>query len=242
MISDMIFPCTAATGPKTATSATSGYGSAEIIALKRLSGSAPIGDCRFTVDTCTALPVKMLSFSAGIVGNSVKLDWQTAWELNNSGFSIERTGNGVNDWSGAGFVDGWGTTNEPKRYCFYDGKLNTGKYFYRLKQIDYNGNFEYFNLPGEVVIGVPDRFEVSQNYPNPSNPVSRIDYQIPFDAKVTIRIYDMTGREVTTLLDENKPAGYYTAKFDGTALASGIYYCRIAAGEFVRSMKVVLVK
>ena len=125
-------------------------------------------------------------------------------------------------------------------------KLSIGAYDYRLKQADYNGDFEFFNLQNEVLIGKPDIFNISQNYPNPSNPKSKIDYQIPFDGKVTIKIYDIIGREVAALVDEVKQAGYYTAELDGSGLASGVYFYRINADgngrNYNKTLKMILVK
>lgn len=112
------------------------------------------------------LPVELASFASVIANNNVTLNWTTATETNNSGFDIKRTiVNG--QWSKLGFVSGNGTTTSSKNYSFVDRGLNSGKYNYRLKQIDFNGNFEYFNLSNDVVIGVRNRFELSQNYPNP---------------------------------------------------------------------------
>jgi hypothetical protein len=151
-----------------------------------------------------------------------------------------------NLWKEISYVVGHGTTNEPKNYIFEDKKLQTATYKYRLKQIDYNGNYEYFALESNVNIGKPNAFTVSQNYPNPSNPRSKIDFEIPFTGKVTIMIYDLLGREVLKLTDGTKDAGYYTAEFDGSALASGVYLYRITAeGEgqsFVKTLKMILVK
>lgn len=194
------------------------------------------------------LPVELSEFTASVKRNNVRLNWTTTSEINNAGFDIERTVSKKNEWQKVGFMEGHGTTNEENHYFFDDNKLSTAKYKYRLKQIDYNGNFEYFvlNNPSEVSIGSPDEFSVSQNYPNPSNPKSKIDYQIPFNGKVTLKIYDILGREVVSLIDEVKEAGYYTAEFDGTNLASGVYFYRIIAeGEgknFNKTLKMVLVK
>ncbi|HMQ69936.1 MAG TPA: T9SS type A sorting domain-containing protein, partial [Ignavibacteria bacterium] len=112
---------------------------------------------------------------------------------------------------------------------FEDKDLVSGKYKYRLKQTDYNGNFEYFNLTEEVVIGIPDKFSLGQNYPNPFNPVTKISYEIPYDSKVSLKIFDISGREIRTLVDEYKAAGYYTIDLNASGLASGIYFYRISA-------------
>ncbi|MBK9333227.1 MAG: T9SS type A sorting domain-containing protein [Ignavibacteria bacterium] len=125
--------------------------------------------------------------------------------------------------------------------------MNTGKYSYRLKQIDHNGNFEYFNLSNEIEVGIPDVYKLSQNYPNPFNPSTKIDYDIPYDGNVSILLYDISGREVAKLVNEVKTAGYYTAVFNGSNLASGMYFYRINAANtngsnFVSTKKMVLIK
>lgn len=199
---------------------------------------------------CTgALPVTMSSFTACVNLNNSILMWVTEVELNNSGFDIERatvTLSGAGEWKKIAFITGNGTTNQPKGYIFEDKKLTKGTYQYRLKQIDYNGNFEYFELAGDVIIAPPSKFTVSQNYPNPSNPKSKIDYEIPFNGKVSMVVYDMLGKEITTIVNETKEAGYYTAEFDGSNIASGVYFYRIIAEgdgkENIKTMKMVLVK
>jgi hypothetical protein len=187
------------------------------------------------------LPVVLSSFSSRVLKNNVILDWETSEEVNNRGFDIERKpANG--SWMKAGFAEGFGTTSEPKSYKFTDSRLLRGTYRYRLKQMDYNGNFEYFELPNDVNIAAPADFYVSQNYPNPSNPGSSIDYQLPENGRVTVKLYDVTGRELQVLVDEIKEAGYYSLEFDGTNLATGIYYYRIQAVGFSETKKMVLIK
>ncbi|HMT12575.1 MAG TPA: T9SS type A sorting domain-containing protein, partial [Ignavibacteria bacterium] len=152
-------------------------------------------------------------------------------------------------WEKIGFVKGAGTTSVENAYSYEDKKLNDGTYRFRIKQVDFNGNFEYFSPANnaDLVVGMPVNFEMSQNYPNPSNPVSKIDYQLPFDAKVSIRVYDLTGQEVSVLVNGNIAAGFHTTEFRGSDLASGVYIYRIDAisttGEkFAKTMKMVLVK
>ena len=130
----------------------------------------------------------------------------------------------------------------PTNYTFEDKKLFTGKYKYRLKQTDYNGNFMYYNLESDVIIGTPDNFDISQNYPNPFNPISKIDYSLPFDSKVMIIIYDILGREMMKLVNQYMHAGYYTATINGSDFASGVYFYRIVADKFVKVKKMVLIK
>ena len=191
------------------------------------------------------LPVELSSFSSSVNVNNVKLTWITASEKNNLGFEIYRKLE-QNNWMKIGFVSGSGTVNTPKTYSYNDNGLSSGKYSYELKQIDFNGNFEFFVMPGITEIGAPKKFEASQNYPNPFNPVTKIDYQLPDAGKIKIVIYDMLGREVKNLVNEVKPAGFYSAEFDASSLASGIYIYRLSLensnNNFIITKKMSLIK
>jgi photosystem II stability/assembly factor-like uncharacterized protein len=191
------------------------------------------------------LPVELASFVSIINGRDVTLNWTTATETNNSGFDIERSiVNG--QWSRVGNVSGNGTSTTPINYTFIDRGLSSGKYGYRLKQIDINGNFTYYNLSNEVNVGVPAKFDLSQNYPNPFNPATSINFDLPFDGKVSIKVFDMSGKEVSTLVNDIKTAGYYTINFNASNIASGVYFYRLSAEgngqNFVSTKKMMLVK
>lgn len=194
----------------------------------------------------TQLPVELAAFTSNVNGNNVNLNWSTVSELNNSGFDIERKESSSSSWVKAGFVSGSGTSNISHSYTFADKNLSSGKYNYRLKQIDYNGNYEYFNLAGEVIIGVPDKFSLMQNYPNPFNPVTKIEYSLPFESKVEIKLFDMTGREVMTLENSVQTAGYHNVILNASSLSSGAYFYKISAiggnQQFVKTLKMLLVK
>ncbi len=202
----------------------------------------PGGEIRCQMSLDNPLPVELSSFVSIVNRNSVILNWTTSSEINNSGFEIERSS--VNsDWTKIGFVSGHGTVSNPVNYSFTDRSISSGSYSYRLKQIDFNGSFEYFNLSGDVNIGVPSEYSLSQNYPNPFNPATKIDYQMPADGNVTISLYDISGREVMQLVNENKPAGYYSLTLNASSLSSGIYFYKISAsGGFVNTKKLMLVK
>lgn len=193
------------------------------------------------------LPVSVSSFTHIVKHNNVTLKWITEWELNNLGFDIERKEmkNGIG-WTKISFVNGSGNSENPIIYTFEDKKLSKGIFSYRIKQIDYNGNFEYFQLQSDVSINPPSEFRISQNYPNPSNPKSKIDYELPVNGMVSIKIYNSIGQEVASILNETKEAGYYTAVFDGTYLSSGVYFYRfVVKGEgqsFSRTLKMMLLK
>ncbi len=200
---------------------------------------------------CTgALPVSLSSFTSSVNKRDVTLMWVTEWELNNSGFDIERREvikpGETSVWQKITFIEGHGTSNVSNGYLYKNEKLKAGNYQYRLKQIDNNGNYEYFSLESDVSIDPPGNFEMGQNYPNPSNPNSKINFEMPVNGRVTIKVYDITGREVITLLDENREADYYTVEFNGSNVASGVYFYRILAeGEgksFTKTLKMILVK
>ena len=189
-------------------------------------------------------PVELTSFTVSINQNSVTLNWQTATETNNQGFQIERrkTQDERSDkWNAIGFVNGNGTTTEPQSYSFIDKNLETGKYQYRLKQIDFDGSFEYSNII-EVEIYSPTEFSLSQNYPNPFNPATNIQYAISSRQLVTLKVYDVLGKEVAILVNEEKPAGSYDVEFNASNLASGIYCYQLKAGDFIQSKKMILLK
>jgi len=187
------------------------------------------------------LPVELASFVSVISNNNVTLNWTTATEINNSGFDIERSiVNG--QWSTVGNVVGNGTTTSPVNYSFTDRNLNSGNYNYRLKQIDFNGNFEYFNLRNEVVIGVPSKFELSQNYPNPFNPSTVINYQLPSLSNVSLSVYNISGKEVKSLVNGKQEAGYYTFELNASDLSSGIYFYRLTTDNFNVTKRMMLVK
>lgn len=199
-----------------------------------------------------ALPVSLSSFTYCADKRNVTLIWITEWELNNSGFDIERATplnppeGGTSEWKKIAFIPGHGTSNVSNGYMFKDEKLKAGTYKYRLKQIDYNGNYEYYPLEQNVTVNPPVKFDMGQNYPNPGNPKCKINFEMPVNGKVTIKLYDITGQEVFTLLNDVRDADYYTVEFDGSNIASGVYFYRIiASGEgqsFNKTMKMVIVK
>ena len=196
--------------------------------------------------TNSALPVTIESFTYLVNRNDVTLNWVTISEINNSGFEIQNCFNGSSVWNNAGFISGSGTTTQPSKYTFSDRNLGSGKYKYRLKQVDYNGNCEIHELNEIVEIGVPVKFGLSQNYPNPFNPDTKINYTIPFDSKVILKVFDITGREVASLINTEQKAGYYETEFRGNNLSSGIYFYKLIAVNsykiFTDSKKSVLIK
>ncbi|CAF3748185.1 unnamed protein product [Rotaria sp. Silwood1] len=193
----------------------------------------------------TPLPIELASFVSTVNRNTVTLNWSTVTEQNNKGFSLERAKSQEGDltWAEIKFVNGAGNSSNSINYSYEDRNLPTAKYKYRLKQVDYNGNHKYYDLQNEVEVGIPSKFELSQNYPNPFNPTTKINFALPLDSKVLLKVYDITGREISTLLNgELKPAGYYTVDFNGSGFASGLYIYRIQTDKESVTKKMVLVK
>lgn len=190
------------------------------------------------------IPVELTTFEAVVNNNEVILNWTTSTETNNRGFEIERLiseNSLAQNWERIGYVEGNGTTTEPKNYNFIDKETPEGKVQYRLKQIDFDGSFNYSNTI-EVEINYPDDYILFQNYPNPFNPVTVISFQIPTKSYVSLKIYDLLGNEITTLVDEEKNSGVYSVNFDAPKYASGIYFYEFKAGDFRETKTMLLLK
>jgi hypothetical protein len=187
------------------------------------------------------VPVELSSFTASVNENDVTLSWQTATELNNSGFDVERA-RANEKWEKIGFVNGNGTTTEIHKYSFSDKDVPSGTYNYRIKQIDYDGTFEYFELEQLISITPPDKFTLLQNYPNPFNPSTTIKFVIHKKSNVTITIFNSIGEDVLTLVNEEKVAGSYEVNFNAAGFTSGIYYYKLQTDDFVQTKKMILMK
>lgn len=188
------------------------------------------------------LPVELYDFNLRSRKLNVHLSWLTKTEFNNHGFLIERQQTSFQQpkWIEIGFIAGAGYSNSPHSYSFVDYNLTPGLYDYRVKQIDNNGAFRYSESQSVVI--APVEFSLSQNYPNPFNPTTVINYQLPMSSHISLKIYDLLGREVATLVNEQKDAGSYEVKFDGKNLSSGIYFYQLRAGEFAQTIKLILQK
>lgn len=190
------------------------------------------------------IPVELVSFNALVTGNgdAVELSWITATELNNLGFQVERMTPEA-EWNNIGFVNGHGTSTENHIYTFVDNGLSPGTYSYRLKQMDFDGSFEYYELTENIEIGSINTFDLSQNYPNPFNPNTIIKYSVPVqNSFVTLKIFNSLGQEIETLIESEIPAGTYEVQFDATGLSSGVYLYTLSTGNFVESKKMILMK
>lgn len=175
----------------------------------------------------STIPVELTSFSASVAGSNVELNWVTATEVNNQGFEIERSEDNV-IFNNIGFVPGFGTTTEPKSYSYTDQSVNGGTYYYRLKQIDFDGSFTYSGVV-EAEVSLPTIFALEQNYPNPFNPTTSIQFSLPVDANVAIGIYNLVGEKIAEVASGNLSAGSHKVTFDASNLTSGIYFYRLDA-------------
>lgn len=187
----------------------------------------------------SSLPVQLVSFSArSLPDGRVRLDWRTISEINNYGFYVQRRNIGpLQSWADvpASFVAGHGTTNAVHDYSFIDMSPPHGGVEYRLRQVDLDGT-NHFSEPVRVNLtthttdeGLPTQFALHQNYPNPFNPATMIRYELPYASQVTIMLFNMLGQHVSTLVNEEQTPGFYHIRFDGTTLASGLYFYRIHA-------------
>lgn len=187
----------------------------------------------------SSIPVELISFEATLSKNEVFLQWSTATEINNSGFEVQRRAE--NDFERIGFMRGNGTSTLVNHYQFRDSDLITGNLIYRLKQIDFSGAENFSN---EIIVNikVPDKFELQQNFPNPFNPTTLIQYQVPENTFVRLKVYDSLGKEISTLVNEQKNAGLYSVNFDAQELSSGVYFYTLYVGDFITMKKMILIK
>jgi hypothetical protein len=196
------------------------------------------------------LPVELTQFSTTRQTNNIKLIWRTETETNNLGFEIERkvgsnsSQNGIDsDWLKIGFVPGHNTTTNPHEYAYLDdiSMISSNSLAYRLKQIDFDGNYEYSDVVLVENI-TPGNFELKQNYPNPFNPSTIIQYVVGNQQFVVLKVYDVLGEEIATLVNEEKSAGTYEIKFDAQLLTSGFYFYTLEAGSFIKTKKMIFLR
>jgi hypothetical protein len=188
-----------------------------------------------------ALPVELISFSAILKENVVQLNWRTVTEVNNYGFNVERKRESEN-WNTMGFVEGHGNSNSPKEYRFLDNDIAaSGKYLYRLKQIDNDGSYDYSQII-EVDLNSPVSFELKQNYPNPFNPSTTIAFTLTENEIVNLIVYNMLGEEIQILQNGFLEAGIYSYTFNAEELPSGVYIYKLSSNNKTQTMKMLLLK
>ena len=194
--------------------------------------------------TYEPVPVELTSFRADANNGTVVLNWQTATETNNQGFEIQR--NSGNGYQVISFVQGNGTSTQIHNYSYVDKSVASGNYTYRLRQVDFDGKSNYSNEV-EVNVNLPKVYSLAQNYPNPFNPSTKIDFNLAVDSKVTLKVFNILGQEVTTLLNGSMTAGSHNVTFDASRLTSGVYLYKIEAkgsdgSSFTSIKKMILTK
>jgi hypothetical protein len=201
------------------------------------------------------MPVELSSFTATLNGRNVKLNWETKTEVAFNKFEIDRAfvstnGTSVN-WTSVGSVPASGSSNSPRKYSYTEMDLQTGKNQFRLKMIDNDGSYKFSNVV-EIEISLPGNYDLSQNFPNPFNPSTKINYTLPYDSKVILEIYNINGERIGQLVNEEQSAGYYSVDFSASSInrniSSGVYFYRITAvnkvmgNNFSSIKKMVLLK
>jgi GH18 family chitinase len=218
--------------------------STKTFCLTLTNGSTSI-ICTSAVTVAIPLPVQLTSFIGTVQGRKVELAWKTATEVNSNMFEIERRS--LAQWERIGEIPAAGTSNTPHEYTYVDNPnyAGTENILYRLKTINNDGSFQY---SAEIEVApVPMTFSLEQNYPNPFNPETKIQYSLSENANVQLRVYDIMGREVAELTNEEQKAGYYERTFKSMNLSSGVYFYRVTAQSqgknmFTQMKKMILVK
>lgn len=194
----------------------------------------------FTMTNDSPLPVSLTSFTASPFKSSVVLNWTTATEVNNYGFDILRQAQD-DKWEKIGFVAGHGNSNSQKDYSFTDNNAPKAGLKYRLKQIDTDGSYTYSEVVS-VDNALAKTFKLYTAYPNPFNPSTKIKFSIPSSSNVSLKIYDVIGNEIASLVNERKEAGEYEVEFNASNLPSGIYFSTLQSGSGIQTQKLLLIK
>jgi len=194
-------------------------------------------------DIYTTIPVELTSFTVEAVDGNIIIKWSTATEKNNRGFYVERDIKGT--WQSIHFTPGRGTTVSYSSYKFTDvlpEEIESSSIKYRLRQVDFDGSYTFSGIVEVQLNLVPGKFELKQNYPNPFNPTTSINYTIGNRQFITIKVYDLLGREIQTLVNEEKKAGFYKVDFDASNFPSGVYFYQLITRDFVAIKKMILMK
>jgi hypothetical protein len=214
----------------------------QVVSVDSMTQFAAQGNGFYKLDAPWFVPVELSSFTAQLVDNEVILNWTTATELNNQGFEIEHSIDNEN-FSKIGFVPGFGTTTEMKYYSFRISDVAAGINYYRLKQLDFDGTFTFYNSV-QVTGSVPNSFVLNQNHPNPFNPSTTISFSLPVEANVNIKLFNMLGQEVVQIAEKDFQAGNHNVEFNAADLSSGAYIYTLEAkginGSIYKSTKKML--
>jgi hypothetical protein len=210
----------------------------QLTSITDANGCSALASQQLTLAVQNPLPVSLVEFTGMVVGKDIRLEWSTASESNNKGFEVERSSD-ASKWISVGFVKGSGTSSTRQRYSLVDRNVETGKYFYRLKQVDYDEKYNFSNILSFDINGKLG-FELNQSFPNPSRGMSTITYSIPNKAKVSLTIYDMQGRVVKVFENGERAPGKYAVTVPANLLKAGIYYYKLEAGDFKATKKMIV--
>ncbi|MEL7168474.1 MAG: T9SS type A sorting domain-containing protein, partial [Bacteroidota bacterium] len=191
----------------------------------------------------TALPVELTSFRATSIGEAVQLDWATSSETVNAGFYVEMVdpASGTAAFETAGFVRGAGTTAESQRYSFRLDGLTPGTYQFRLRQVDFDGTFEY-SPEVEAQVRLDEQFRVSA-FPNPFRDRAEIEFAVAQGQDVRVEVFDVLGRRVATLFDGTLSSNTVgRARLEGAGLPPGLYLVRIQGERFEEFRRLTLAR
>jgi hypothetical protein len=187
------------------------------------------------------LPVELTSFDVLTTGSNVILAWATASESNNAGFAVEQD-IGPDIFGEIGFVEGSGTTNEPQEYSFAVNDVEPGLHRFRLKQIDFDGAFEYSPVV-ETAVTVPDRFLIEAAYPNPFNPTTTLRFAVAVEQRVDVTLLNSAGQSVRTLYSGSVKANeMQQLTVEAAMLPSGTYMVHFEGNGLSATERIVLVK
>ena len=203
-----------------------------------------------------SLPVELTSFELlDIRNDGITLQWITESEKNNLGFNLDRK-TPIADWIQiATYVthpalQGQGSVSHQTIYTFTDNTFQENEtYDYRLSDVDYDGNVKYHNLQlmGVSSSNFPDKFVLYPNHPNPFNPITTLEFELPKTSFVNLMIYDIIGNIVKQLVNNDLSSGRKSVQWDATnnqgqPVSAGVYLYTIQAGDFVDAKKMILLK
>ncbi|MBI3502200.1 MAG: T9SS type A sorting domain-containing protein [Bacteroidetes bacterium] len=234
---DFILSPTGATGSVTATASSAAVGLAQIVAFNRNAGKVPGSCCGFI--TSSTLPIELISFSASCRDDkTVLLEWATATEINNDYFTIERSTDGKN-FEAIGKIKGAGNSSAIRKYEFTDIEppLSTAVAYYRLKQTDYDGKYEYFNS-ASVHCLPQDGFLI---YPNPANDNVTIEINLSEETNLSITFLNLLGQNLL-MRSEFISKGTHTLNFSLKEFPAGVYAVEIVSGKTKTYQRIIISK
>jgi hypothetical protein len=201
------------------------------------AGLSPSAGGTVTAGSCPTLPVELISFKAFVEHNNVRLNWETASEENNAGFEVQRSTDGKN-YETIVFKEGNATTVIEQAYFYDDENLRKGQtYYYRLKQIDFDGQFVYTKVVTAILKN--ESAVLGNFYPNPTSGMTQLEYETTTDVELSVIVYNVTGQELIRKVRATT-VGRNNLNFDFSALRSGTYFVKLQAGEDSQYQKLII--